>query len=76
MALVAGDARRRVLRLVEHLLMLARNVAGQAAFRVFLGVSVEGEDQLGGGSLLGRVAARFLFGLRMSFARPVARLAP
>ena len=74
MAFVAGDARRRVLRVGKRFLLLARNVAGQAAFRVFLGTGVEREDQLGAGHFLGRVARRILFGLRMGFAGAMAGL--
>ena len=74
MAFVAGDARRRVLRVGKAFLFLAGNVAGQAAFRVFLGTGVECEDQLGASHFLGRVASRFLFGVRMGFAGAVAGL--
>jgi len=43
MTLVAGHTRRYVLGLVEHLLVMACNVAAQAAFRILLRGSVEGE---------------------------------
>ena len=75
MAFVAGDARRRVLRVGKRFLLLAGDVAGQAAFRVFLGTAVEREDQLGARHFLGRVARRILFGIRMSFAGAVAGFA-
>ena len=73
--LVTADSMQRVRRVREVLLVPAALMASQAALRILLGIPLESEDQLGGGSGFGVIAARGFFSVGVRFGGTVAHLA-
>ena len=76
MAVVAGDARRRMREWSNLSWFRPVMWQAQAPGRVFLRAGVERENQLGARKFFGGVARRVLFGIGMGFTGSVAGLTP